>query len=158
MRDTPRGRPAGLGPLRDSPIGPYRTTSSCLGSATFTLTAPSLETTSLVLYDLSKSSVHFIHSNPSIYVEIDAQGLQKKMAELSDIFRPHPFAAGETHIDLYHVYDNLSRTPYVLDVGIKCEDPNNYIMNAWHVIYAMCNEATFDLEESSPNSDDLPLR
>ena len=78
--------------------------------------------------------MHFIYSNPSICVQFDAQGLQKEIAELSDIFRPYPFAAGETYIDLYYVYDDLSRTLYILGVGIKYEDPNNYIINAWHVI------------------------
>jgi len=56
------------------------------------------------------------------------------MEQLQEIFQPHRFGADEQHVDLYHVYDNLSRTPYRRGIGIECEDPDNYIMNAWHVI------------------------
>ena len=56
------------------------------------------------------------------------------MEQLQEIFQPHRFRADEPHVDLYHVYDNLSRTPYQHGIGIECEDPDNYIMNAWHVI------------------------
>lgn len=56
------------------------------------------------------------------------------MEQLQEIFQPHQFRADEQHVDLYHVYDNLSRTPYQHGIGIECEDPDNYIMNAWHVI------------------------
>jgi len=55
------------------------------------------------------------------------------MVQLQQIFQPHQFV-NEDHIDLYHVYDNLSRTPYEHGVGINCDDPNDYVMNAWHVI------------------------
>lgn len=54
--------------------------------------------------------------------------------QLRLIFRPHQFGNDVQHIDLYRVYDNLSRTPYQLGVGIECEDPDNYYMEAWHVI------------------------
>lgn len=56
------------------------------------------------------------------------------MEQRHEIFRPHRFGADEQYIDLYHVYDNLSRTPYQRGIGIQCEDPDNYIMNAWHFI------------------------
>lgn len=55
------------------------------------------------------------------------------MDHLRQIFRPHQFVH-EDHIDLYHVYDNFSRTPYRHGIGIECADPDEYIMNAWHVI------------------------
>jgi hypothetical protein len=54
--------------------------------------------------------------------------------QLEEVFRPHRFRADEHHIDLYHVCDNLSRTPYQHGIGIQCEDPDEYFMNAWHVI------------------------
>lgn len=56
------------------------------------------------------------------------------MEKSQEIFRPHRFEINEHHVDLYHVYDNLSRTPYRRGIGIQCEDPDSYIMNAWHVI------------------------
>ena len=56
------------------------------------------------------------------------------MTQLSDVFRPHAFQPTEAHIDLYHVYDNLSQTPYQRGIGIECGDPDEYVMNAWHVI------------------------
>lgn len=56
------------------------------------------------------------------------------MEPLREIFQSHRFRADETHIDLYHVYDNLSRTPYRHSIGIECDDPDDYLMNAWHVI------------------------
>ena len=56
------------------------------------------------------------------------------MEQLQEIFQPHQFRADEHHIDLYHVYDNLSRTPYQPGIGIECDDPDEYFMNAWHVI------------------------
>jgi hypothetical protein len=55
------------------------------------------------------------------------------MVQLQQIFRPHQFV-NEDYIDLYHVYDNLSRTPYEHGVGINCDDPNDSVMNAWHII------------------------
>lgn len=55
------------------------------------------------------------------------------MDRLQQVFRPHQFV-NENYIDLYHVYDNLSRTQYEHGIGINCEDPNEYIINAWHVI------------------------
>ena len=55
------------------------------------------------------------------------------MDQLQQIFRPHQF--GDTrYVDLYHVYDNLSQTPFLHGDGISCGDPDDYIMNAWHVI------------------------
>ena len=56
------------------------------------------------------------------------------MERLRQTFRPHQFEPDEHYIDLYHVYDNLSRTPFRHGVGIECEDPDEYVMNAWHVI------------------------
>jgi hypothetical protein len=55
------------------------------------------------------------------------------MVHLQQNFRPHQFV-NEGYIDLYHVYDNLSRTQYEHGFGINCEDPDDYVMNAWHVI------------------------
>ena len=54
--------------------------------------------------------------------------------QLQQIFQPHQFGHNVQHIDLYHVYDNLSRTLYQPGVGIECEDRDNYYMDAWHVI------------------------
>ncbi|KAK3721452.1 hypothetical protein LTR37_003007 [Vermiconidia calcicola] len=51
-----------------------------------------------------------------------------------DVFSPHTFAAHENYIDLYHVYDDLSRTPYIHGIGIECEDPDEYFMHASFVI------------------------
>ncbi|KAH7012031.1 uncharacterized protein B0I36DRAFT_53917 [Microdochium trichocladiopsis] len=56
------------------------------------------------------------------------------MDQLRAIFQPHQFTADEQYIDLYHVYDNLSRTPYQDGLGIVCGDRDVYTMNAWHVI------------------------
>ena len=56
------------------------------------------------------------------------------MNQLYDVFKPHTFQPGETHVDLYHVYDNLSQTPYAPGIGIECGDPDNYMTNACHVI------------------------
>lgn len=41
-------------------------------------------------------------------------------------------STGQTYVVVYHVYDNLSRTPN--RPRIECEDPAEYTMNAWHVI------------------------
>lgn len=56
------------------------------------------------------------------------------MANLQQIFRPHQFQANQGHLDLYHVYDNLSQTPYQQGIGIECGDLDRYFMNAGHVI------------------------
>lgn len=56
------------------------------------------------------------------------------MDELRHVFRPHRFDEGQEYLDLYHVYDNLSRTPFRHGIGIECEDLDEYIMNPWHVI------------------------
>jgi hypothetical protein len=55
------------------------------------------------------------------------------MDQLKNIFKPHGFQVGQ-HIDLYHVYDNLSQTQFERGYGITCGDPDNYCMGAWHVI------------------------
>ncbi|KAF2453107.1 hypothetical protein BDY21DRAFT_357290 [Lineolata rhizophorae] len=52
--------------------------------------------------------------------------------QLCNIFVSHPFAENES-LDLYHVYDNLSRTP-LGRYGIECDDPDRYLMAPWHVI------------------------
>jgi hypothetical protein len=56
------------------------------------------------------------------------------MEKLQEIFQPHQFKADEQHIDLYHVYNDLSRTEYQAGIGIQFDDPDNYVMNAWHAI------------------------
>ncbi|KAK2007895.1 hypothetical protein LZ32DRAFT_609898 [Colletotrichum eremochloae] len=56
------------------------------------------------------------------------------MEQLQEIFQPHQFGINEQYVNLYHVYDDLSRTPYQHGIGIECEDPDIYFMNAWHVI------------------------
>ncbi|KAM0704590.1 hypothetical protein Q7P35_008824 [Cladosporium inversicolor] len=56
------------------------------------------------------------------------------MNNLQQIFKPHQFGPGEKSIDFWHVYNNLSRTPYESGVGIQCRDPDQYYVNAWHVI------------------------
>lgn len=56
------------------------------------------------------------------------------MASLQQIFRPHQFQANESDFDLYHVYDDLSQTPYQPGIGIECGDLNRYLMTAGHVI------------------------
>lgn len=56
------------------------------------------------------------------------------MAQLPQIFRPHQFGIDEDYIDLYHVYDNLSRTQFRHGIGTECEDPDEYVMNPWLVI------------------------
>ena len=35
---------------------------------------------------------------------------------------------------LYHVYDNLSQTPYIAENGIEAGDPNTYVMQPQHII------------------------
>lgn len=52
---------------------------------------------------------------------------------LRQLFKPHEIT-NRDYVDLYHVYDNLSRTPFQAGIGIQCEDPNEYLMNPWHVI------------------------
>nr|POF18006.1 hypothetical protein CFP56_13417 [Quercus suber] len=54
--------------------------------------------------------------------------------QLRNIFRPHQFDVGQQYIDLYHVYDDLSRTQFYHGTGIQCEDSRIYVMDAWHVI------------------------
>lgn len=56
------------------------------------------------------------------------------MDALRRVFDKHQHADHEQHIDLWHVYDDLSRTPFRSGIGIQCEDENDYLMNAWHVI------------------------
>lgn len=56
------------------------------------------------------------------------------MTPFMTAFQPHIFRPGEDVVDLYHVYDNLSQTPYVRDRGIWCCDRDQYFVNAWHVI------------------------
>jgi hypothetical protein len=56
------------------------------------------------------------------------------MSNLQQIFQPHQFGPGETSIDLWHVYDGLSQTPYKPGIGIQCGDPDEYYVHAWHVI------------------------
>jgi hypothetical protein len=51
-----------------------------------------------------------------------------------DAFRPHDYHAHDTNQRLYHVYDNLSQTPYVPDEGINAGDSNRYLMHPWHII------------------------
>ncbi|GIZ45346.1 hypothetical protein CKM354_000851900 [Cercospora kikuchii] len=59
---------------------------------------------------------------------------QNSKEQLLQIFRPHQFAANEEYVDLWHVYDNLSQTPFKPGIGIQCKDDNDYVMNAWNVI------------------------
>jgi hypothetical protein len=56
------------------------------------------------------------------------------MNNLQQIFQPHQFGPGESSIDLWHVYDDLSQTSYHPGTGIQCGDPNDYFVNAWHII------------------------
>jgi hypothetical protein len=55
------------------------------------------------------------------------------MDQVEIAFRPHGFQVGQ-HVDLYHVYDNLSQTPFEPGYGIACGDPDNYYMKVWYVI------------------------
>ncbi|KAK1091139.1 hypothetical protein LTR48_006897, partial [Friedmanniomyces endolithicus] len=55
------------------------------------------------------------------------------LERLRQLFKPHEFAE-QDYVDLYHVYDNLSRTPFQPGIGIECEDPDEYLMSPWHVI------------------------
>lgn len=55
-------------------------------------------------------------------------------SDLERIFRRHQSGNSEQYVDLWHVYDDLSRTPYQHGSGIQCEDPDVYLMNPWHVI------------------------
>nr|POF06889.1 hypothetical protein CFP56_31513 [Quercus suber] len=57
-------------------------------------------------------------------------------AEYPQVFKPHEFDVREDHIDMYHVYDNLSRTPFQHGIGIECGDPDNYLVYPEHVITA----------------------
>ncbi|KAK5744993.1 hypothetical protein LTR17_001744 [Elasticomyces elasticus] len=59
---------------------------------------------------------------------------QTNIMMVQQAFQPHQFPPNQMFIDLYHVYDNLSQTPYVLGQGIQCGDREVYYMNAWHVI------------------------
>lgn len=49
-------------------------------------------------------------------------------------FHPHVFGPDEEFVDLYHVYDNLSKTPYLSGRGIWCGDSDQYVMHPYHVI------------------------
>ncbi|KAK4504547.1 hypothetical protein PRZ48_005463 [Zasmidium cellare] len=51
-----------------------------------------------------------------------------------DPFHSHAFGPSEHYVDLFHVYDNLSRTPYIPGEGIRREDPDRYWMHPIHVI------------------------
>jgi len=59
------------------------------------------------------------------------------LGRLRRLFKPHEFA-NQDYVDLYHVYDNLSRIPFQPGVGIQCEDPDEYFVNPWHVITRNC--------------------
>lgn len=48
-------------------------------------------------------------------------------------FRPHVLLPN-MDILLYHVYDDLSQTPFVPNEGIFSGDPHNYVLNLWHII------------------------
>jgi hypothetical protein len=56
------------------------------------------------------------------------------MNNLQHIFQPHQFGPGEDYVDLWHVYDNLSQTPYQTGIGIQCGDPREFYVKAWHII------------------------
>jgi hypothetical protein len=56
------------------------------------------------------------------------------MSNIQQVFQPHRFGPGETFVDLWHVYDGLSQTPYEPGIGIQCGDPDQYFVNACHVI------------------------
>lgn len=48
------------------------------------------------------------------------------------------------------MYDNLSRTPFQHGVGIECEDPDEYVMNAWHVITPLAMNRHLDWSNRNP--------
>lgn len=48
-------------------------------------------------------------------------------------FRPHVYTEDGVQT-LYHVYDNLSQTPYIDQHGIEAGDPNTYVMHPQHII------------------------
>lgn len=51
----------------------------------------------------------------------------------SDRFRSHRCQPGQD-IRLFHVYDNLSQTPYQPGYDIESGDPNTYLINPQHLI------------------------
>ena len=69
---------------------------------------------------------------------------------LQERFRPHHFEPGEEFVELYHVYDDRSQTPFIPEVGIQCADTNNYIMNAWHVITGQAIRRHLDWSNRRP--------
>ena len=65
-----------------------------------------------------------------------------------DAFQRHRFTTDDVQ-HLYHVYDNLSQTPYCAGAGIECGDINSYIMHPQHIITyrAMVNHLNWDNRE-----------
>lgn len=64
----------------------------------------------------------------------------RDMAALNtNLFRPHHLPPTSPNFYLYHVYDNLSQSPFTQNDperadGIYSADPNNYIMKPWHIV------------------------
>lgn len=63
------------------------------------------------------------------------------------LFQRHHFTNDVQH--LYHVYDNLSQTPYREGAGIECGDVNSYIMHPQYIItyHAMANHLNWNNRE-----------
>ncbi|KAK1613522.1 hypothetical protein BDP81DRAFT_443702 [Colletotrichum phormii] len=73
------------------------------------------------------------------------------MEQLRETFRPHRFGTNEHYMDLFHVYDDLSRTPYLHGIGIQCEDPDTYVINSWHVITPSAMRNHLNWRSSTPS-------
>ena len=67
-----------------------------------------------------------------------------------DAFRPHQYTPADQIHHLYHVYDNLSQTPYVPGIGINAGDPNTYWMHPQHIITYAAMEKHFDWSNREP--------
>lgn len=64
-------------------------------------------------------------------------------------FRRYNYTTADPVQYLYHVYDNLSQTPYVPKIGINAGDVNSYIMHPQHIITyaAMANHLNWNNRE-----------
>ena len=58
----------------------------------------------------------------------------------------------DQNFKLYHVYDNLSQTPYIPGQGIEAGDKNRYLVRYWHRITVSSIAQHLDWYQKTPTS------
>ncbi len=58
----------------------------------------------------------------------------------------------DQNFKLYHVYDNLSQTPYIPGQGIEAGDKNRYLVRYWHRITVRSIAQHLDWYQKTPTS------